>query len=99
MWSQSRKGKTKVNLDETLYHTRTNMSTKKKKEVKIMTVKELEANKSYRVHHTATRRGYESRKGDGHVEEYNGRFGKGYIAVTPRYDTTMYVYITYYIAE
>ena len=64
-----------------------------------MTVKELEANKSYRVHHTATRRGYESRKGDGHVEEYNGRFGKGYIAITPRWDTTCYVYVTYYIAK
>ena len=64
-----------------------------------MTVKELEANKKYRVHHTASRRGYESRKGDGHVEAYNGRFGKGYIAVTPRYDTKRYVYITYYIAE
>ena len=34
MWSQSRKGKTKVNLDETLYHKEHKLSTKKRKEVK-----------------------------------------------------------------
>lgn len=52
----------------------------------------------YKLHHTASRRGYESRKGNGHLEEYNGRFGKGYVLVTPRWDTTQYVYVTYYIA-
>ncbi|MGN0557860.1 MAG: hypothetical protein ACI4IS_00215 [Acutalibacteraceae bacterium] len=61
-----------------------------------MTTAEVRAN--YKYHHTASRRGYESRKSDGHVEEYNGRFGKGYIIVTPRWDTTSYVNIEYYIA-
>lgn len=52
----------------------------------------------YTLHHTASRRGYESRKGTGHLEQYSGKYGKGYILVTPRYDTTRYVNITYYIA-
>lgn len=63
-----------------------------------MTVKELKENKSYKYHHTGSRRGYESRKGEGHVERYSGKFGVGYIAITPRYDTTQYVNIEYYIA-
>lgn len=50
-------------------------------------------------HHGASRRGYESRKGNGHVEEYNGKFGKGYIIVTPRFDTTQYVNIDYYVEK
>lgn len=62
-----------------------------------MTVQELRNNTNYTYHHTGRRRGYESRKTDGHVEEYNGRFEKGFIAVIPRFDTTQYVYIEYYI--
>ena len=51
------------------------------------------------LHHTASRRGYCSRKIAGYVEEYHGRFGDGYIIVTPRWDTTQYVDIAYYINE
>ena len=54
--------------------------------------------KTYTLHHTASRRGYESRKSSGHLEQYSGRFGEGFILVTPRYDTTQYVNIAYYIA-
>ena len=46
-----------------------------------------------RLHHTASRRGYISRKTEGRVEAYDGRFGKGYVVVTPRWDTTQYVNI------
>ena len=53
----------------------------------------------YKLHHVASRRGYESRKGNGHVEEYSGRFGTGYIIVWPRWDTTQYVYIGYYVEK
>lgn len=53
---------------------------------------------TYTLHHTASRRGYESRKGNGHIENYTGRFGTGYIVVTPRWDTTQYVDIAYYVA-
>lgn len=63
-----------------------------------MTVNELRTNSNYKYHHTGSRRGYESRKGDGHVERYSGRFGNGYIAITPRWDTTQFVDVEYYIA-
>lgn len=55
-----------------------------------------EIRSTMKLHHTASRRGYESRKTEGHVEEYKGRFGTGYIVVTPRFDTTQYVNIEYY---
>lgn len=60
-----------------------------------MTYENLES--TYRIHHIASRRGYESRKGEGHAEPYTGRFGTGYIWVSPRYDTTQYVTITYFV--
>lgn len=65
----------------------------------MMTIKELESNPNYKRHHTASRRGYESRKSSGHVEAYSGRFGRGYVVITPRYDTTRFVNVTYYIAR
>lgn len=64
-----------------------------------MTVTELRNNNNYEYHHTGSRRGYESRKGEGHVEVYNGRFGQGYVAITPRWDTTQYVNVEYYIEK
>lgn len=64
-----------------------------------MTIDQLKNNPSYTVHHTASRKGYESRKGNGHIEPYNGKFGKGYIHVQPRWDTSQYVNITYYIEK
>lgn len=64
-----------------------------------MTISELINDERYTEHHTASRRGYESRKSEGRVEPYDGRFGKGFIAVTPRFDTTQYVNITYYIRK
>ena len=64
-----------------------------------MTRTELENNQNYELHHIASRRGYVSRKGDGIVEPYSGKFGKGYILVTPRFDTTQYVYVSYYIEK
>lgn len=64
-----------------------------------MTIKELENSKEYYLHHTASRRGYESRKTEGHVEEYNGKYGNGFIIVRPRRDTTQYVTIEYYIRK
>lgn len=62
-----------------------------------MTVRELRNSPDYYIHHSTSRRGYLSRKSDGSVERYKGRFGEGYVLVTPRYDTTQYVDITYYI--
>ena len=62
-----------------------------------MTYKELITNPKYRYHHTASRRGYTSRKAPPKIEEYNGRFGTGYIAICPRWDSSYYVYVEYYI--
>lgn len=64
-----------------------------------MTITELRSNENYFDHHTGSRRGYESRKGEGRIEEYNGKFGNGYIHIQPRFDTTQYVYVTYYIKK
>lgn len=58
-----------------------------------------EIRETMKLHHIGSRRGYESRKGEGHVEEYSGRFGTGYIIVTPRWDTTQYVNVEYYIGK
>lgn len=70
-----------------------------------MTVKELQDYVRLGIceeHHTSSMRGYVSRKPNedgtyGKVCEYNGRFGEGYVLLTPRWDTTNYVYVTYFI--
>lgn len=62
-----------------------------------LTVNTIKTSPRYELHHTASRRGYESRRSSGRLEPYNGKFGRGYIAVTPRWDTTQYVYVSYYI--
>lgn len=64
-----------------------------------MTIEQLKESAEYYLHHTAKRVGYESRKGNGHIEEYNGKFGTGYVLITPRYDTTRYTNISYYIKK
>ena len=47
-------------------------------------------------HHTASARGYVSRKGTGYAEAYRGRFGIGIVRHSPRMDSTSYHYKTYY---
>lgn len=47
-------------------------------------------------HHTASARGYVSRKGIGYREAYRGNFGIGIVRHSPRWDTTSYHYKTYY---
>jgi hypothetical protein len=60
-------------------------------------VKAMVANGTLREHHTGSARGYISRKSDGVVAKYSGKFGEGYTISTPRFDTTQYVYVTYYV--
>lgn len=62
-----------------------------------MTVKELRNSKEYKFHHTGSKRGYVSRKCEGIVEEYKGRFGEGFIILTPRFDSSSLVNVEYYI--
>jgi len=64
------------------------------------TVEELEklvAEGKLRHYTTGSERGYLSRKGNGHVRAYDGRYGKGFVHVAPRRDTTRYVSLYYYI--
>ena len=62
-----------------------------------MSINDLVNNPVYELHHTAAKKGYISRKSDGIVKEYSGRFGTGYTVERPRWDTTKYIYIDYYI--
>ena len=61
---------------------------------------ECEIPHTYKFHHTAAAKGYVTRKGiDRLAEEYHGKYGDGYIVRRPRWDTTRYHWITYYIQE
>lgn len=48
-------------------------------------------------HHTSLHHGYVSRKGDGVILPYKGRFGEGYKHFTPNYDSSRVCFVTYYI--
>lgn len=63
----------------------------------MMTIDEIK--RTHKLHHIASRRGYIPRKGGDLIELYAGRFGTGYIIVSPRWDTTQYVTISYYIRD
>lgn len=62
-------------------------------------MKELELiNQGYHLHHTSLSRGYISRKNkSGIIEEYDGRFGKGYTIKKPNYQSTKYIFVEYWI--
>lgn len=49
-------------------------------------------------HHTATARGY-NHKGNEYVEEYSGRFGRGYIFHHASSKSNNYHDITYYVED
>lgn len=56
----------------------------------------------YKLHHTGSRRGYVSRKtdpGELLASPYDGRFGKGYTVDAPRFDTTQFVHVEYWIKD
>ena len=63
-----------------------------------MDIESIIATRGLIRHHTATMRGYVSRKVPaGQVREYSGRFGVGVAHVAPRWDTTRFVTVTYYV--
>ena len=65
-----------------------------------MTRQELQASKKHKFSHTGSRRGYVSRKSDLDqlpAEKYDGKYGKGYTVCTPRWDTTQYVNVEYWL--
>ena len=52
----------------------------------IRTPADLENSTDYERHHSAYCRGYVSRKTDGYIEPYKGKFGEGYVAYRPLMD-------------
>ena len=76
-------------------------SKEEERNMKIMRREELEQEvNAGRLHelHTSWTRGYVSRKGRGIVRPYNGRYGVGYVLLTPSWQSTTYCHITYYVA-
>jgi hypothetical protein len=51
----------------------------------------------YTFHHQASERGYVSRKGNGIMIPYKGKFGEGFKVLMPRWDTSQYVAVNYWI--
>lgn len=57
---------------------------------------------TYHYHHTGSDWGYVSRKlaqKDYPAREYHGRYGDGYVVYAPRWDTSYYCYLHYYIKD
>jgi hypothetical protein len=65
----------------------------------IAEIKAMHAAGELRLSHSAKKQGYVSRKTDGIVREYHGKFGTGYVIDSPLHDTTRYFSRTYYIAQ
>ena len=65
----------------------------------IFAIKQELKREHYILHHKAAKRGYISRKWDAGICVYYGKFGEGYLLVYPRWDTTNYVYVEYWIKE
>lgn len=61
------------------------------------TLEEIRNSGDYYNHHTESRRGFISRKGGEKVKPYVGIFGKGFIIVSPRWDTPDHINISYWI--
>lgn len=65
-----------------------------------MNRKDLANSNKYKLHHIGSRQGYVSRKAnidDLEAKIYSGRFGTGYTVETPRFDTTRYVNVEYWL--
>lgn len=60
-----------------------------------------EIEKTHKLHHTSMCRGYVGKKAypNGILEEYEGKFGKGYTLKEYSHKSTNYCWITYYIKE
>lgn len=51
----------------------------------------------FKLHHISAARGYVSRKTEGKLTTYAGRFGTGIKIERPRFDTSRYVYVEYWL--
>lgn len=57
-----------------------------------------QATEGKKLHHSALARGYVSRKTEGVVEQYEGRFGKGVKVCKPNFGSSRYMIVEYWIA-
>lgn len=67
-----------------------------------MTLYELDSHlesTGYKYSHTSTLSGYVSRKKEFEVKPYVGRFGIGVKVLAPRYDSSRYIWCSYYILK
>lgn len=67
--------------------------------MKMPTPEELKNSSKFELHHTALTRRYISRKSDGFVTPYQGKFGNGYTLEHPNWDSNRYSFISYYIQK
>ena len=51
-----------------------------------------------KMHHTSYVRFYVSRKSEPMVLEYKGKFGEGYVVLSPNWNSSRYSLKTYYVA-
>ena len=63
----------------------------------MLTIKDLEK-QGYKLHHSALSRGYQ-KKGTLTIEEYNGRYGKGYKVSAHNPKSKQYKIVYYYIKK
>lgn len=57
------------------------------------------ANGEIKMHHTSYVRLYVSRKSKPLVEEYKGKFGEGYVVLSPNWNSSRYSLKTYYVVK
>lgn len=73
--------------------------TEKREEIRCVEFNNRLDREGLRYHHTSLARGYVSRKSDGFIVDYNGRFGRGYKLYRPNFRSTRYCYVDYYTAN
>ena len=66
---------------------------------KTMNASELKTSNEYVLHHTSLCRGYVSRKTEGIVRAYKGRFGEGYTLEHPNWESNSYSFVSYYVKK
>lgn len=65
---------------------------------KLTKAKNMMRRYGYKLHHTASQRGYCAAGEAGNKERYNGRFGRGWIVILGKYrESNQYTEIGYYV--
>ncbi len=75
------------------------MSTTSTSTKTIEEIKALHQSGALRCSHSSLKTGYVSRRVEGIVREYHGRFGDGFIIDSPCRNSTRYFFRTYYVTS